>query len=130
MQINWKTKLILKVRKIQSGLLDIIWEKNEWVSLFFAALFFPLITKFVQFYLDRSILSSELTLNSNLARIFFSVGWVIVLECILLLFFRRFFAELCTDSFLAAIYQGLKEIKLAIIFTFTILLFDFLPYFF
>ena len=120
MKKSLKTKFFLKAREIRSEF------KEELFSLFLAGVWFPSVTKFVQFYLDKSVLFSEFIVNSNLARIFLLVGWIITFECLLFLFFYRFFNELSTNDIDAAIREALKEIRVGLMFVSIIFLLDFL----
>ena len=121
MKKSLKIKFFLKLRKIRSEVLN-----EEWLSLFCAALLFPFVTKLVQFYLDKSVLFHEFIINSNQTKIFVLVSLIVIFESLLFLFFCKFFNELHTNDISAAIYQGLKQIQVGIMFTSVIFLLDFL----
>ena len=121
MKRSCKIKFLLKIRKIRTLLI-----KEELLSLFCAALLFPFVTKLVQFYLEKSVLFHELVANSNLVKIFFLGVWIVIFESLLCLFFYKFFKELDTNDLGAAIGQGLKEIKVGIMWVLVILVLDFL----
>ena len=122
MKKSLKSKFFLKARGIRYQVFDEF--KEELGSLFLAGLCFPFVTKLVRFYLDKSVLFSEFIVNSNLARIFLLVGWIIIFECLLSLFFYRFFLGGLYNF--KGICQALKESRVSLMFVFIIFLFDFL----